>query len=344
MEQTNKYAAYLSRLWHLSSGKDFTNLAIDLFRLHAEHNPVYRDYVHRLWPHLRIDEVTHESQIPFLPIELFKTHKVLLEGCTADDYFASSGTTGSIKSKHWLHDITLYEESCVRGFEQAFGPIEDYTFLALLPNYLEQPHSSLVHMVKTLMAHSPSPYHGFYLNEIDELTKVLRRTEEQGKKVLLLGVTFALLDLAEKGWPPFPLHHVKVMETGGMKGRRKEMIREELHATLREAFGLPHIYSEYGMCELFSQAYLQEDGLFAPPPWMQVRLRSMYDPLAAVESGAGGGKASETGGINVIDLANLYTCPFIATQDLGRLHRDGRFEVSGRFDGSDIRGCNLLIQ
>lgn len=337
MEQTNKWQVHAARLWRLRTPEDFTALALELFRLHFRHNPVYRDYVSRVFPSLREADVTHESQIPFLPIELFKSHKVLLEGCEAADYFASSGTTGSRTSRHWLVEPRLYEESCVHGFEYAFGPVADYTFLALLPNYLEQQHSSLVHMMRTFMAHSPSPYHGFYLNETDRLADVLRRTEAEGRKVLLMGVTFALLDLAEKGWPGFPLRHVRVMETGGMKGRRKEIVREELHAVLGQAFGLPHIYSEYGMCELFSQAYLHEDGWFVCPPWMRVRLRSVYDPLRA--AGAG-----ESGGIDVIDLANLYSCPFIATQDLGRQRPDGRFTVLGRFDGSDIRGCNLMVQ
>lgn len=337
MEHTSKWEAHAARLWRIQSPEAFTQLAVELFRLHFRHNPVYRGYVSRVYPDLREEDVGHERDIPFLPIELFKSHKVLLSGCEADDYFASSGTTGMRTSRHWLVEPRLYEESCLHGFERAFGAVGDYTFLALLPNYLEQSHSSLVHMVRTLMAHSPSPYHGFYLNDTDRLAGVLRRTEAEGRQVLLLGVSFALLDLAEKGWPGFPLRHVRVMETGGMKGRRKEIVREELHATLKSAFGLPHIYSEYGMCELFSQAYLHEDGYFVCPPWMQVRLRSVYDPLSPAPAG-------ESGGIDVIDLANLYTCPFIATQDMGRQLPDGRFTVLGRFDGSDIRGCNLMVQ
>lgn len=336
MAHTNKWQTHGARLWALRTEADFTALAVEMFRLHFRHNPVYRDYVTRVFPSLREADVTDEGQIPFLPIELFKSHRVLLDGCEPTGYFESSGTGGAT-SKHWLVEPELYEESCVRGFEYAFGPVSDYTFLALLPNYLEQKHSSLVHMVRTLMAFSPSPYHGFYLNETDRLAEVLRQTEAEGRQVLLLGVTFALLELAEKGWPGFPLRHVRVMETGGMKGRRKEIVRDELHTVLRRSFGLPHIYSEYGMCELFSQAYLHEDGRFVCPPWMRVRLRSVYDPLRAAAPG-------ESGGIDVIDLANLYSCPFISTQDLGRQWPDGRFTVLGRFDGSDIRGCNLMVQ
>ena len=336
MAHTNKWQTHAARLWALRTEADFTALAVEMFRLHFRHNPVYRDYVTRVFPALREEDVTDEGRIPFLPIELFKSHRVLLDGCEPTGYFESSGTGGAT-SKHWLVEPELYEESCVRGFEYAFGPVSDYTFLALLPNYLEQKHSSLVHMVRTLMAFSPSPYHGFYLNETDRLAEVLRQTEAEGRQVLLLGVTFALLELAEKGWPGFPLRHVRVMETGGMKGRRKEIVRDELHTVLRRSFGLSHIYSEYGMCELFSQAYLHEDGRFVCPPWMKVRLRSVYDPLRAAAPG-------ESGGIDVIDLANLYSCPFISTQDLGRQWPDGRFTVLGRFDGSDIRGCNLMVQ
>lgn len=336
MQDTRKLNEWKEEIFAISTPEKFTSLAIALFREHYYNNPVYKKYVSILYPNLKVEDVKHESQIPFLPIEFFKTHKVLLEGYEAKNYFASSGTTGTVSSKHWIVDMDLYEKSCINAYSRFFGDPAQYTFLALLPNYLEQPHSSLIHMVKTLMNCGKSKYHGFYLDEYDLLLETIRRVEADKAPTLLIGVSYALLDLAEKGKLDFELNYVKIMETGGMKGRRKEMIRAELHQKIKGPFAVEHIYSEYGMCELFSQAYLREDGLFQCPPWMKILLRSTQNPLE-IES------KMETGGINVIDLANIYSCPFIATQDLGKIREDGCFEVLGRFDGSDVRGCNLMV-
>lgn len=328
------------RIFKIQSEQDFNGLALALFRLHLEHNPVYRRFVHYLRPDLNPEEITHYSRIPFLPIDFFKTQKVFLDGFEARDYFMSSGTVsqGAVQSRHYIADKGLYEQCFLKAFRLFWGDPQDYVFLALLPNYLEQPHSSLIAMMGKLieLSRAQHPESGFYLYDTRELAEKLKVLEAQGTKTMLFGVSFALLDLAENF--PMPLQHTLVLETGGMKGRRKEMVKEELHRILRDAFQVSAIHSEYGMCELFSQAYSTgKDGRFRCPPWMKIIIRNSQDPLSLEKEG-------RTGGINVIDLGNIHSCPFIATQDLGKYHADGSFEVLGRFDNSDIRGCNLMVE
>ncbi|HUR65653.1 MAG TPA: hypothetical protein VMZ03_04825, partial [Chitinophagaceae bacterium] len=246
--------------------------------------------------------------------------------------FESSGTSSSSNSQHYVKDLGLYEESFTRGFELAYGPIHEYCILALLPSYLKRKNSSLVHMAGKLIRLSGRHQSGFYLDEWDKLDRTLNELETSGQRTLLLGVTFALLDFAEKC--PRPLKHTMIMETGGMKGRKKEMIREEVHAVLKKAFDTTSIHSEYGMTELLSQAYSKGEGIFTCPPWMRILIRDEEDPFLVRSQGAGT--------INVIDLANIYSCAFIATDDAGKLYSNGSFEVVGRVDGSDLRGCSLL--
>ena len=301
--------------------------------MHAEKNTVYRTFLEGL----RIDtsQIRSIEQIPFLPIGSFKRHNVLLDGLDAETIFTSSGTTGETTSRHHVPRLDLYERSFLTSFSRVYGDPSEWRILALLPSYLERSGSSLVYMANELIAHSGDPLSGTYLDRLDRLTEVLHRSEREGRKTLLLGVTFALLDLAEEH--PQQLRNTIVMETGGMKGRRREIVREEVHEVLKAAFGVEQIHSEYGMTELLSQAWSKGEGIYHCPPWMRVRIRDVNDPFATVPHG-------RTGGIDVIDLANIASCPFISTQDLGRSREDGSFEVLGRFDHSDLRGCNLLVE
>ena len=311
---------------------NFNATALKIFRYQYENNTVYQKFCKNL--RTNPEQVFSIRDIPFLPIQFFKTQQVITGNDAPKGYFRSSGTTGSNISHHYYKNLDRYEASFQKGFNLAYGNIKDYCVLALLPSYLEQKHSSLIYMVKNLIDHSDNPNSGFYLYEYEALKAKLNFLELQKQKTLLLGVTFALLDLVEKF--PVRLKNTIVMETGGMKGRRKEMVREELHEILCDGFGVEKIHSEYGMTELFSQAWSKGDGVFNTPPWMQILIRDVNDPLTMIEDG-------KTGGINVIDLANLDSCSFIATQDLGRIHQDGSFEILGRYDNSDVRGCNLLI-
>ena len=320
-----------SEIFDIANDNDFKRKCLDVFRHQAEFNSVYREFIDLLGRSPRgISEI---EDIPFLPIEFFKTRSVLSSKEKVIKTFTSSGTTGSVPSRHMITDLSLYEQSFTRGFEYFYGSPEKYTILALLPSYLERGGSSLVYMADRLIQMSRSEASGFYLNELDELAEVLEGLDRSGKTVLLLGVSYALLDLVER--KKFKLGNSIVMETGGMKGRRKEMVREELHDRLKKGFGVDHIHSEYGMTELLSQAYSRGNGLFHCPPWMKIMVRDTEDPFHYLG-------LNKTGGINIIDLANLNSCSFIATQDLGRMHGDGSFEIVGRFDHSDIRGCNLM--
>ena len=269
-----------------------------------------------------------------MPISFFKTHKVTSTQKEPETIFTSSGTTQSTTSKHFVPDIELYEKSFLKAFELFYGMPKDFCILALLPSYLEREGSSLIYMVNSLIEKSGHPHSGFYLHNLEELHQKLKILESKGAKTLLIGVSFALLDLVEQF--PSNLTNTTVMETGGMKGRRKELIREELHQILEKGLGVEHIHSEYGMTELLSQGYSKGNGIFETPPWMKIVTRDTEDPLSIQPNG-------KTGGVNVIDLANLYSCSFIATQDLGKTHPNGTFEVLGRFDDSDIRGCNLMV-
>ena len=280
------------------------------------------------------DNVKSVPQIPFLPIQFFKTHDILSSPAPVEQIFTSSGTTGMITSRHIVTDVSLYEQSYRYGFSRFYGNIEDYVVLALLPSYLEREGSSLIYMVQDLIAQSNNPDSGFYLDDLDQLITKLTALDQAGTNVILIGVTYALLDLIEKH--NFKLKNTIVMETGGMKGRRREMIREELHKLLCAGFGVDEIHSEYGMTELLSQAYSTGNGIFECPPWMSILVRDPEDALSYVPPG-------KTGGINVIDLANINSCSFIATQDLGKITDINAFEILGRFDNSDIRGCNLMV-
>lgn len=275
------------------------------------------------------------KDIPFLPIDLFKIHKIVSGNARSQIIFSSSGTTGMNQSKHFITDIGIYKQSYRQGFKEFYGDIRDIAVLALLPSYQEREGSSLIYMVDDLISQSACSQSGYFLYNHAELTETLNQLKANHTHTLLIGVTYALLDFAESHSIEFP--ELIVMETGGMKGQRREMIREELHEALCQGFGVPAIHSEYGMTELLSQAYSKGGGRFHCPPWMQVSIRDTNDPLEILKPG-------QTGGINVIDLANINSCAFIATQDLGRLHDDGSFEILGRFDNSDIRGCNLLVQ
>lgn len=311
---------------------NFNDLAIKIFRYQHENNEVYRMFC----DNLKINPKVIESydEIPFMPISFFKTQKVISGNFKPAGYFQSSGTTASTTSIHFYQTLETYESSFIRGFEWVYGNIAKFCILALLPSYLGQKHSSLIYMIKRLIEKSECPESGFYLYNFDDLYQKLQVLDNQGQKVILFGVSFALLDLIEKY--NFTLNNTIIIETGGMKGRRREMVREELHEKLCAGFGVDKIHSEYGMTELFSQAWSKGYGVFACPPWMKILIRDINDPGTLLQN-------QKTGGINVIDLANMDSCSFIATQDLGRQLPEGGFEVLGRFDHSDVRGCNLLI-
>ncbi|WP_299211366.1 acyl transferase [uncultured Dokdonia sp.] len=319
-------------IFAIKNSQEFEQKALDVFRYQFEHNTVYRSFCDLLYKNP--SDIKTVAEIPFLPISFFKSHEVVSSQKETEAIFTSSGTTGSITSKHYVKDLSLYETSFQKGFTQSYGAIEEYVVLALLPSYLEREGSSLVYMVDHLIKASKHEDSGFYLDDYFALSEKLKDLDTSGKKVLLIGVSFALLDLIENDH--FSLQHTIIMETGGMKGKRKEMIREELHAMLSKGFGVSEIHSEYGMTELLSQAYSNGKGVFTTPPWMKILIRDPEDPLTIFSN-------SKTGGLNVIDLANIHSCSFIATQDLGRIHPDGSFSVVGRFDNSDIRGCNLMV-
>jgi len=319
-------------IFSISSQKQFEKIALKVFRFQYENNTVYRDFCDFL--HTNVQKVKSVQQIPFLPIQFFKSHNVVSNENPVQTTFTSSGTTGMVTSKHLITDVTWYEQSYRQAFSQFYGHIEDYAILALLPSYLEREGSSLIYMVEDLMQLTNNENSGFYLHNHETLINKLVKLDDSGQNSILIGVTYALLDLIEKR--NFSLKNTIIMETGGMKGKRKEMIREELHAVLCEGFGVSSIHSEYGMTELLSQAYSLGDGIFECPNWMQVLIRDTEDALTYIDNG-------KTGGINVIDLANINSCAFIATQDLGKKYNNNTFEVLGRFDNSDIRGCNLMV-
>ncbi len=316
---------------------DFEEVALLLFNFQYTHNLVYKQFVDYL--NINAANVQSVQQIPFLPIDFFKTHNIMLNKAIPEKIFESSGTTGQATSKHAVANVELYEESFRNGFKQFYGDIKDWTILALLPSYLERDTSSLVYMVNDLIQQSNSGHSGFYLNNLNELAEKIKKVRKQNSstqnsKLLLIGVTFALLDFAEQF--PMDLSDIVIMETGGMKGRREELTREEIHSILQDAFNVNHIHSEYGMTELLSQGYSKGNGIFETPPWMKILKRDIYNPLhTSVNTGRGG--------LNVIDLANIYSCAFIATQDLVNIISETEFEVLGRIDNSDIRGCNLMV-
>ncbi|MCF8234869.1 MAG: acyltransferase [Bacteroidales bacterium] len=323
----------IPKIFNISSFREFNEISLQIFHYQYAMNTIYREFVEHL--HVRIEDVDSIEKIPFLPIEFFRNHKILATDRPVEKIFHSSGTTSRATSRHHLVDYSLYKESILKGFKHFYGRPDKYCFLALLPSYLERANASLVFMMKELMKVSSCRWEGFFLNNINDLKKAIKKVPPTGRTIFLLGVSFALLDLVEKHGLQVPETSV-VMETGGMKGRRREIVRKELHGILAHGMGLSVVHSEYGMTELLSQAYAMARGLFYAPPWMKVLIRDFNDPLSFAADG-------RSGGINVIDLANIYSCSFIATQDIGKRHPDGAFEVLGRFDNSDIRGCNLLV-
>jgi len=312
------------------SNKEFSHFAIDLFHFQYQHNTIYKAYTDSLY--VNPDSVTSIRQIPFLPISFFKTHTVQTTSFVPEIVFESSGTTQSVSSKHYVKDLELYRTDFMKGFEIFYGQVDEWCVIGLLPSYLERSNSSLVLMVDELIKKSNHPQSGFFLYEYEKLSQVLDELEKQKQQTLLIGVTFALVDFAEKFQTQ--LSHTVIMETGGMKGRRKEMTRVELHELLKKNLRVQQVQSEYGMTELLSQAYSKKDGIFEPVPWMKILVRDDDDPFAVRETGEGI--------INVIDLANIYSCAFIATDDLGVVSENGSFEVIGRLDNSDLRGCSLM--
>lgn len=322
----------IERIFSVGKKNAFTEVALEVFDFQYTRNAVYRQFctlLNRTPGHVR-----EMQDIPFLPVELFKSKRITSFDGKEEMVFTSSTTTGSTPSSHYIKSLAVYEESFMRSFRIFYGEPSEYCILSLLPGYLERTGSSLVYMAKRLMEESGHPRGGFYLDKLHDLAKVLDELVAKGERVMLLGVSFALLELAEKF--PMPLPGVVIVETGGMKGRRDEITRKELHEVLCGAFGQEYIHSEYGMTELLSQAYSKGNGRFVCPPWMRVLIRDGNDPLSYMPKG-------RSGGVNIIDLANLYSCSFLATQDLGSMHGDGMFEISGRFDHADIRGCNLMF-
>ncbi len=318
-------------IFRIKNPEEFKELALSLFKIQAANVPVYNKFI----SYLKIDpdNVKSLEDIPFLPAGLFKSNKIIHKEFDAELIFESSGTTDTTNSRHYIPFPGLYEESFLTCFKYFYGNPADYTILALLPSYLERKNSSLIYMVNKLIKETSKKDSGFYLYNLNELLKKISTLKNKKGKVLLIGVSFALLELAEKYSPD--LSGIIVMETGGMKGKRKEITREELHSTLKSKCNIENIHSEYGMTELLSQAYSKKNGIFNSPSWMKIMIRDPYDPGTILKKG-------KTGAVNIIDLANMYSCAFIATSDLGKVIPDEGFEIIGRMDNSDLRGCNLL--
>ena len=318
-----------SDIFNIKNDEEFEKAALKLFKYQIINNPIYKNYAQLVLKN-KIPKNIYE--IPFLPIDFFKSNEVICKNKNVDSIFLSSGTGGE-RSKHLVCDIELYKQSFLKSFELFYGDVSQYCILSLLPNYREQGASSLVYMVDELIKESKNKLSGFYLNNYEKLAKTINVVEEKNQKTILFGVTYALLDFAEQF--PTKLKSTIIIETGGSKGKRKEYIKEELHNILKQSFCLENIHSEYGMTELLSQSYSKSNGVFKSPPWKKIIIRDPHDPFSIVE-------ANKTGGINIIDLANIYSCPFIATQDLGKTYEDESFSILGRFDNSDLRGCNQL--
>jgi hypothetical protein len=316
----------------LSKHFSFESLVFEVFYFQYKYNNIYRKFVDL--NKININEIKKVEEIPFLPIQFFKTHQICTQSNLPSLYFESSGTTQTINAKHYIVDEDLYQQNFMKGFQQFFGNIEDYNIIALLPNYLERQHSSLVYMFNHLIQLTKSNLSGFYLDDFHALNQTLQKTKVSSKKTILLGVTYALLDFAAAY--PQDLSHCIVMETGGMKGRKKEMTKYEVHEILKQAFSIDDIFAEYGMTELLSQAYSLKDGIYFCADTMRVFSRDIYNPKAFLHE-------PKRGVLNVIDLANIYSCAFIETQDVGIVYNHQEFEIIGRLDNSDIRGCNLML-
>jgi len=323
--------ALINKIFSCNDKATFEKLALELFHYQMENNPIYAPYATLI---LKGKIPANIYEIPFLPIDFFKREQIICQGKAVEEVFLSSGTTGE-QSKHLISDLTLYKKSFRKTFQKFYGDINDYCILALLPSYHQREGSSLIFMVDDLIRKSKHPKSNFYLNNLSELSETIKKLELKGQKTILFGVTYALLDLAAQY--PQQLKNTIIMETGGMKGKRKELLKEEIYQLLQEAFITEKIHSEYGMTELLSQCYSKGKNIFNFPSWMKILIRDVNDPLAIIGN-------NKTGGVNVIDLANIYSCPFIATQDLGKTFDNDSFTVLGRFDESDVRGCNLLVQ
>ena len=313
------------------SADEFEAFAINIFHFQYQHNPLYREYINTLG--IYPDSISRILQIPFLPIQFFKQREVRTTEFKPEAIFESSGTTKKESSKHFIRELDIYRHSFMRGFESFYGPVRNWCIIGLLPSYLERKNSSLVFMVNELISRSQHAESGFYLQDYDRLANTLTNLEKRQQKTLLIGVGFALLDFGQAY--PMKLNHTILMETGGMKGRKAEITRQELHERLKNYFGLEIIHSEYGMTELLSQAYSKRNGIFTPVSWMRVLVRKDDDPFEVCESGEGI--------LNIIDLANIYSVSFIATEDTGKIASDGSFEIAGRLDHADLRGCSLLL-
>ncbi len=332
---------FINNIFNIENENEFQKIALRLFRYQAKENLVYREFISYL--ELKPDEIQSLEEIPFIPIGLFKTHSIISGSDVPTNYFESSGTTGMRLSRNYITDISIYEKSLRKGFENVFGNIEEYTIFALVPDLKEKKNSSLIYMIDDWIRRSREKRidnkkqrtdDGYYLNDLQNFSETLSRLDSEGRKCIVIGVSSALWDFSENN--SLKLENTIVIETGGMKGRRVEPVRQELHQKLKKGFGMKRIHSEYGMCELFSQAYSREDGHFFCPPWMKVMIHEINDPFRYCH-------VNDSGVINIIDLANIDSCSFISTMDLGRMSVEGHFEVLGRMDGSDIRGCNLMV-
>jgi len=331
MNNTGTMSIFEDRIFSINNNEEFNMLALEIFAHQYSKNALYRKYVDLI--KVKPEKVRHYYSIPFMPIQFFKNHIVHTSDKTPAKYFESSGTGGS-KSRHYYNNLKVYEKSFLKSFEMFYGQPSDYALLALLPSYSDNPFSSLIYMVSHLISESPYTQSGFYQDNQHGLFETLQQLKVKGTPCILFGVTFALLDFAQSFTLDFP--ELTIIETGGMKGKRKEIVRQEVHEVLSKSLNVKHIHSEYGMTELFSQAYAKTEGVFAAPPWMKVLCRDMYDPLSVVKDG---GK----GAINIIDLANYASMPFIATDDIGMIYQNGTFSISGRLDDSEMRGCNLMF-
>ena len=320
----------IDKIFNIKSEEDFKKICFEIFKYQVDYNPIYSAYCEIILKGKNPNKLT---DIPFLPISFFKEEQIICQGQKIEEIFLSSGTTGN-QSKHLVSDLSIYKTNFRKSFELFYGDITDYCILSLLPNYREREGSSLIYMVDDFIKNSKHPDSGFYLNDYKKLTQTLIELENKNQKTILFGVSYALLDLAEQF--PQKLNNTIIIETGGTKGNRKEILKEELHESLKSCFKTKTIHSEYGMTELLSQSYSKGNGIFKSPPWKKVLIRDINDPLSFVDKNI-------TGGINIIDLSNIYSCPFIATQDLGKKYNDDSFSIIGRYDNSDVRGCNLLV-
>lgn len=322
-------------IFKINSTERFNELCMEVFHHQAINNPIYSQYLELI--DKKAADISAPHMIPFLPIRFFKTKKIVSAEAPAQIIFTSSATSGMEPSRHYVLEKSVYENSFIKGFEIFYGNPEEYTILALLPSYLEREGSSLVYMADKLIKLSKKPHSGFYLYNHAELANILSQLKADKEKTILLGVSFALLDFVANYHLNFP--QLTVVETGGMKGRGQELTRDVLHNTLEKGFGVKEIHSEYGMAELLSQAYSTEDGIFNTPPWMKIIIRNLYNPFHYFI----GEEESPLGGVNIIDLANINSCSFLETQDIGRIFANGSFTIEGRIKESELRGCNMLL-